>query len=117
MNHSIAHLIEITSDSYEKTTIESEFTRQDKTQALAKSESLMHNKENQLLSSYYKKLAEVIKDYNEVLLFGPTDAKLELSAVLSHKEAFGKIKIEIKNTDNMTENQKTAFVKDFFSKV
>ncbi|MBC7845145.1 MAG: hypothetical protein H7Y10_01475 [Flavobacterium sp.] len=116
MDHSIAYLIEFTSDSFKSITIESEFSRQDKIEALAKSESLMHNKEKQHLSSYYKKLAEVIKDYNEVVLFGPTDAKVELFAVLSQAGEFGKIKIEIKNTDKMTENQKTAFVKDYFSK-
>ena len=115
MDHSIAYLIEFTSDSFERITIESEFNHQEKTQALAKSENLMHNKEKQLLSSYYKKLAGVIKDYTEVVLFGPTDAKVELLAVLNQEESFGKMKIEIKNTDKMTENQKVAFVKDYFS--
>lgn len=116
MDHSIACLIEFTSDSFEMKNIESEFTSQDKKQALAKSESLMHHKENQQLSSYYKKLAEVIKGYNEVVLFGPTDAKTELFNILNEEEIFGKIKIEIKNTDKMTENQKISFVKEYFSK-
>jgi len=88
-----------------------------KLEALSKSENLMHNKEQQQLSSYYKKLVEVIKDYGEVVLFGPTNAKVELLAVLSKVEGFGKMKIEVKNTDAMTENQKIAFVKDYFSKV
>jgi len=71
MDHSIAPLIEFTSNSFEIKTIESEFTHQDKAQALAKSESLMYSKEQQQLSSYYKKLGEIIKDYEKVLLFGP----------------------------------------------
>lgn len=117
MDHSIAYLIEFTFDSFERITIESEFTHQEKLQALSKSENLMHNKEQQQLSSYYKKLVEVIKDYGEVVLFGPTNAKVELLTVLSKVEGFGKMKIEVKNTDAMTENQKIAFVKDYFSKV
>jgi hypothetical protein len=116
MDHSNACLIEFSTDSFEMKNIESEFSSQEKKQALSKSESLMHHKENQQLSSYYKKLAEVIKEYNEVLLFGPTDAKVELFNVLNQEEEFGKIKIEIKNTDKMTENQKISFVKEYFSK-
>lgn len=116
MNHSIACLIEFGSDSFEMKNIESEFTSQDKKQALSKSESVMHHKENQQLSSYYKKLANVIKDYNEVVLFGPTEAKVELFNTLNQGGEFGKIKIEIKNTDKMTENQKISFVKEYFSK-
>ncbi|MEN9908002.1 MAG: hypothetical protein RLZZ540_1151 [Bacteroidota bacterium] len=116
MDHSIACLIEFTPDSFEMKNIESEFTFQDKKKALVKSESLMHHKENQQLSSYYKKLADIIKGYNEVVLFGPTDAKVELFNTLNQEEEFGKIKIEIKNTDKMTENQKISFVKEYFSK-
>ncbi len=116
MDHSIACLIEFSSNTFEMRNIESEFTHEDKTKALAKSESLMHNKENQQLASYYKELAEVIKGYNEVVLFGPTDAKVELFNLLDQEAEFGKIKIEIKNTDKMTENQKISFVKEYFSK-
>lgn len=116
MDHSIAYLMEFTSNPFEINTIESKFTYDKKMEALAKSESLMHNKEQQQLSSYYKKLSEVIKDYKRVILFGPTNAKTELLAILSEDERFGKIKIEVKETDKMTANQKDAFVKSYFSK-
>jgi hypothetical protein len=85
--------------------------------ALSKSESLMHNKEQQQLFQYYKKLSEVIKDYKRVLLFGPTNAKTELFDVLSEDERFVNIIIEIKETDKMTANQKHDFVKNYFSRV
>jgi hypothetical protein len=117
MDHTIAYLIEFTSDAFETKTIESEFSKEDKAKALAKSESLMHNKENQELSSFYKKIAEIIQDYDEVLLFGPTNAKVELFDILRKDEKYGKIQFEIINTDKMTENQKTAFVKDYFLEV
>jgi hypothetical protein len=82
----------------------------------AKSESLMHHKEQQQLSSYYKKLSAIIKDYKRVLLFGPTSAKVELFDLLRNDQHFDAIKIEIKETDKMTANQKDAFVKSYFSK-
>ena len=116
MDHSIAYLMEFTSNPFEITTIESKFTHLKKMEALAKSESLMHNKEQQQLSSYYKKLSEVIKDYKRVLLFGPTNAKTELFDFLSEDERFVNVKIEIKETDKMTANQKNTFVKTYFSK-
>jgi hypothetical protein len=61
-------------------------------------------------------LGEVIKNYKRIILFGPTNAKVELFDVLSEDEQFSKIKIEIKDTDKMTENQKSSFVTDYFSK-
>lgn len=114
MDHSIAYLIEFSDEPSETITIESEFTQEDKAKAFIKSESLMHNKEDQQLSSYYKKIAKIIEGYNDVLLFGPTNAKVELFDILRKEEKYGKIKFEIINTDKMTENQKDAFVKDYF---
>lgn len=116
MNHSIAHLMESSSNALEVQTIESKFTQQKKIQALAKSESFMLAKEKQELSSYYKKISEIIKDYKRVILFGPTNAKVELFDILSEDERFMKIKIEIKNTDTMTASQKNSLVMDLFFK-
>jgi hypothetical protein len=115
MDHSIAYLMEFTSNPFEIKTIESNFSNEDKMEALVKSESLMHNKEQRQLSSFYKKISEVIKDYKQVLLFGPTDAKVELFDILRDDLRFAKIQIEIKETDKMTANQKNAFVRDYFS--
>lgn len=115
MDHSIAYLMEFTSNPFEIKTIESNLTHHKKMEALSKSESLMNNKEQQQLSNYYKKLGNVIKNYKRIVLFGPTNAKVELFDVLSEDEQFMKIKIEIKNTDKMTANQKNSFVRDYFS--
>lgn len=83
---------------------------------MGKSEKLMHNKEQHEQSEYYKKLGETIISYDEVILFGPTDAKIELFNVLRADQRFAKIKIEIKQTDKMTENQEHAFVREHFSR-
>ena len=116
MDHSIAYIMEFTSSPFEIKTIESKFTQLKKRGVLAQSESLMHHKEQRQLYSYYKKISEVIKGYKRVLLFGPTNAKVELFDILSEDERFIKIKIEIKETDKMTVNQKDDFVKSYFLK-
>jgi hypothetical protein len=115
MDHSIAHLMEFTNKHFEIKTIESKFTNEVKKESLSKSESLMHNKKKGLLLDYYKKLSEAIKDYEQVILFGPTNAKIEFFDLLSEDVRFLKIKFEIKNTDKMTENQQQAFVQEYFS--
>ena len=114
MDHSSANLIEFKKESDESITIDSKFTHQEKESTLGKSEHLMHNKEQHQQSEYYKKLGEVIKNYDEVLLFGPTDAKVELFNLLMEGQAFTNVKIEFQNTDKMTENQQHAFVIDYF---
>ena len=115
MDDSIAHLMEFTNKHFEIKTIESKLTNEVKKESLSNSESLMHNKKKRILLDYYKKLSEAIKDYEQVILFGPTNAKIEFFDLLSEDIRFLKIKFEIKNTDKMTENQQQAFVLEYFS--
>jgi hypothetical protein len=115
MDHSSAHLMEYSDNTIKSILIESEFTHQDKTQSLVKSEHLMHNKEQQQQASYYKGLGDIIREYDAVLLFGPTDAKTELFNILRADHLFAHIKIEVEQADKMTENQEHAFVKTYFS--
>lgn len=115
MDHSIAHLMEYSTNPFEIKTIESNFTHQEKVNSFLKGESHMHNLEQQEQAKYYKKLIDVIKKYKEVILFGPTDAKEELYNVLNADHRFEGVKIQVKETDKMTQKQQHAFVKDFFS--
>ena len=115
MDHSSAHLIEFITEPIETKTIDSKFTHQEKMHALSKSEHIMHNKEQHEQSEYYTKLGEVIRNYDDVLLFGPTEAKAELLNILRADHRFEKIKIELKQTDKMTENEQHAFVREYFS--
>lgn len=116
MDHSIANIMEFTNAPMETKTIESKFTHEVKGESLGKSENVMHNKERHQQSEYYRKLGEIIKNYDNVILFGPTDAKVELFNILKRNHLFEKIGIEIKQTDKMTEHQQYAFVKEYFSK-
>lgn len=116
MDHSKAHVIEFNNASADPLTIDTEFTHQEKEQSLSKSENIMHNKEQQKQGEYYKKIGEIIKSYDEIILFGPTDAKLELYNLIKEDQQFSKVKIEVQQADKLTENQEQAFVRDHFSK-
>ncbi|TDE30561.1 MULTISPECIES: hypothetical protein [Flavobacterium] len=116
MDHSMAHLMEFTSKHFEIETIESKLNNQEKNTNSAKSENSNFSKEKKQLFDYYKKIGEAIKNYKRVILFGPTDAKIELFNFLSEDTRFLKIKFEIKDTDKMTENQQHSFVKEYFSR-
>lgn len=115
MDHSIAIIMELTNDTIVEHRIVSEFTHQEKENSLTeRGEKHMHIKEQHLQSSYYKELSENIIKYQDVILFGPTDAKDELFNLLKTNHLFKNIKIEVKHSDKMTENQKYAFVKEYF---
>ena len=115
MDHASAHVMEI-ADPMVINIVVCESTHEEKEKTLQKGESMMHNKNQQQLGEYYKSLGETIKKFDDVLLFGPTDAKTELLNILKADLSFSKIKIETRQTDKMTENQEQAFVKEYFSK-
>lgn len=116
MDHQDAHLMEFTTDPIKTTLVESKFTRQEKEATLHRGENLMHNKEQHEEADYYTTLAEMIRNYDEVVLFGPTEAKIELYNYLRKDHRFADIVIEIQSADKMTDNQQHAFVREFFSK-
>lgn len=116
MDHASANLMEFTANPAGNEAATTEFSHLEREASLAKTEHIMHNKEQNHQSEYYQKLGEVIRNYDEVILFGPTDAKVELFNTLKDDKHFANIKIDIKQADKMTENQQLAFVKDHFSK-
>jgi len=115
MDHASANLIEFKPEPMITDTISSKFTHTEKEQSLNKSENLMHHKEQHQQSEYYKELATIIRNYSEVVLFGPTDAKVELYNLIKKDHLFKDIKIEIKQTDKMTDKEQHSFVKEHFS--
>ena len=114
MDHSIAHLMELKNNIIVTNTIESQSEPKENEENVLKDESHMLNKEQRELSAYYKKLCNVIKDYEAVVVFGSTEAKSELINFINAHHPLEKTKIEIKPADKMTENQRHAFVKEYF---
>lgn len=113
MDHSIANLIDLNNEKISHS-ITSEFTSNTKEEALSRSESIMNNKEQQMREAFYKEIADEILKHDNVFLFGPTDAKLELKNYLLKDLHFDNIFFEVESADNMTDNEKIAFVRDHF---
>ncbi len=112
MDHSNALLMEIAGETIVKHSVASESSHQENEQSLISHGKPLINKEQR--ASYYKEISDSIRDYQEVVLFGPTDAKNELFNLLKADNLFKNIKIEVKNSDKMTENQMHAFVREYY---
>ena len=113
MDHSNAYLMEFANDIIVQRVV-SELTIHETEFNFYKGEKLIHKKEQHLQLSYYKKIGDIIKKYQDVVLFGPTDAKNELLNKIKTDHLFEGIKIEVKNSDKMTEDQMKTFVRDYF---
>lgn len=74
----------------------------------------MHNKRQQMHEAFYKGISDEILKYDHVLLFGPTNAKSELHNLLNKNFNFRDIKIDVESADKMTDNEKGAFVRNYF---
>jgi stalled ribosome rescue protein Dom34 len=113
MDHSSALLIDLKSNMNSQCIL-SQFTSNTKEEALQRSESHMQNKRQQMHELYYKEIGAEILKYNNVLLFGPTNAKVELHNYLNKDLHFKDIKFDIESAGTMTNNQADAFVKNHF---
>ncbi len=116
MDHASAHFLENPLNEVENIVVYSKSTHQERNNALERSEKKMHNTEQHEELAFYKKIGDMIRDYKEVLLFGPTEAKTELLNLLSIDPNFSDIKFTVENTDKMTGNQEQAFVREYFKK-
>jgi len=114
MDHSIANLIEISNNKMVKRTLKISPVFLGPLDNLRLNESLVNHKEQNHLSEFYRKLSAVIKNFDEVLLYGPTQAKTELFNQLKEDIQFDRIKIDIQPADKMTDKQQEAFVKKYF---
>jgi len=116
MDHSVAQLSEYSNGNFMTETIESKPKLHAKEEDLYyKDESHRLNKERSQLATYYKKLSDAILNYDEVILFGPTEAKDELVNSLKDNHLFDKIKIVVKPADKMTESEQHDFLKEFMN--
>jgi hypothetical protein len=116
MDHSIAHLMELKNNNIESEIIVAQSIIHEDIEINWKDESSIQNKVQYNLSHYFKKLIDVIKDFDELLLFGPTNAKNELFNLIDNIHNMDMIKITIRTTDKMPEDQQKTFVRDFFIK-
>jgi len=74
-------------------------------------------KENKLKEYTQKYLLRVLKELSsadEILLFGPAQTKFKLEKLISNVPELAVKHKETKTSENMTHNQKLAYVKDFY---
>jgi hypothetical protein len=114
MDHSNAYLMELTNDIIVTNRVVSELSDNEADFNFYKGEKLVHKKEQHLQLNYYRKIGDIIKNYKDVVLFGPTDAKSELLNLIKTDHLFEDIKIEVKNSDKMTEEQMQTFIREYF---
>lgn len=114
MDYSKAFVMSLENDSIKTTELKSEFTWEEKQYSYSKNENLMHNKERNLMKDYFESIENCISHEDEVVIFGPTNAKTELFNILTTNSQYSKIKLSVLPADKMTENQRNAFVKEYF---
>jgi stalled ribosome rescue protein Dom34 len=73
------------------------------------------NRRNNEEHSYFREIIENVGDADEVVIFGPGEAKdLLVNAIKEHSSHFNSDLMAVLTADSMTENQKVAYVKSFF---
>jgi stalled ribosome rescue protein Dom34 len=77
-------------------------------------ESNMHHNETKEQSEFYNLIGKEILDYNDILIFGPNDAKTELYNHLKADSKFEDVNIELKNAGKLSDVQERAVIKAHF---
>ena len=113
MDHSSAKFIDLSAIN-RNSTINAIFNFDSKEKSFQNDKNLMYDTALQMHMLDYKDLATIILNYEHVLLFGPTNAKLELHNYLNQDSHFKDIKIDIETADFMTDREKKVFVKQYF---
>jgi stalled ribosome rescue protein Dom34 len=114
MDHTNASIIEFKENKPVLLNINSDFSHLDKEEILNRSEHMMHNKEQQKQLAYYKKIIDHLNDHEEILLFGPTNAKNELKNFLKTNHHFDSVKVDLRSSDKLTENEQIVFAQNYF---
>ena len=106
MDHCIAYLLEEKNEEKVITIIEAELCVDDKGTTAKRRRSMD--------AAFFKKVFEIVKDFDEVLLYGPASAKREIVNQIKANKLFN-IEIQTKSTSELiTESQKIKFINNYF---
>ena len=114
MDHSQANLITCDNGAIPVKTIYNTRMHIAKEQALSKVKEVVHIGTHKHQNTFFKDLQDEIILYSDVILFGPTDDKMELFNMLRADIRFDRITIEVAAAEKMTDSQKNAFIKSHF---
>lgn len=116
VTHAFINLIGFTVDPIKAMTKEALVINPDKVRVFDNSKNTPQNKEKVTTSHYNKKICDNIKEHGEVLIFGDIEAHKLLVAILRIDKEYKHVKIGVEQTENMTEKQQHAFVREYFSR-
>ncbi|MCP9757490.1 hypothetical protein EGI26_20200 [Lacihabitans sp. CCS-44] len=105
-----AHLIEFRKLRVETVIIRARIKEKEK--FLQPKEELIDD--SNLQENFFKKISEQLKDFEEILVFGPDDAKQSFEKYLKMTILFADKNIILQIADKMTDNHKHAFVNKHF---
>lgn len=78
---------------------------------VSESKYLERNKQQQ--STFYKSVIEKVNPNNDLVLFGPAEAKMHLKKEFLNHTNFKHKTIPVETADSITENQMKAWVRDY----
>jgi len=77
-------------------------------------ERKVERRRKQQLNQYYQDLVQLIRDSDEIFIFGPGEAKIELKKHIESSSVRSAHIVGVESADKMTENQIAAKVKKFY---
>lgn len=72
------------------------------------------NRIEEYTGRYLNKVVKEIKEADQIMIFGPAQTKVKLEKLMLQDPAISLKLKETLTSDNMTDNQKIAYVKDYF---
>jgi hypothetical protein len=72
-------------------------------------------REKHQLADYFKKITHLIKDADDVVIFGPAQTGDKLYKELSEQKLYNFESLSVMKADSLTENQIIAWVRDYYA--
>ncbi len=72
------------------------------------------NRINELTTRYLSNIVDQLMKANEILIFGPAQIKTKLEKLIQKNHVLATKLKSVQNANNMTDNQKVAYVKEYF---
>ncbi len=79
-------------------------------------EKSKENRLNEQSKVFLKKVMDELAQSDEFVIFGPSTMKLSLAKAIKEKPLLNSHLLGLEDADDMTENQMSAWVKDYFKK-
>ena len=121
-----ALVINLSEKDHKLKTIESDISNRDRFEGERKEYgrfggqflSMENKKKNRIKKQsleYLKRIISVIKNSDEIVLFGPAEMKTDLEKLILKDNNLKDRLVGVETADSMTENQMVAWVKEFYN--